>query len=345
MTPTRRAFALAILFALSGAAACSFGADAAEQITGAGSTFVYPVLSKWSAEYSKSNNLQVNYQSIGSGGGIAQIKAGTVDFGASDAPLSGGDLKAAGLAQFPIVIGGIVPVVNLPGITAGQLRLTGPVLADIFLGKIKKWDDPALVQINSGVKLPNTAITVVHRSDGSGTTFNFASYLSKVSPDWKGKIGVGTSISWPAGVGGKGNEGVAAYVERIKGSIGYVEYAYVLQNKMIYTLLQNAAGTFMKPSTTAFQAAAASADWAHATDFDLVMTDAPGKDAYPIAATTFILMHKQPKNAQASQAALGFFKWALDHGQQTAESLDYVPLPPPLVSQIETYWSQTIKAQ
>ena len=345
MTPTRRAFALAIVLALGGASALGTGAAGAEQITGAGSTFVYPVLSKWSAEYSKSNGLEVNYQSIGSGGGIAQIKAGTVDFGASDAPLSADDLKAAGLAQFPIVIGGIVPVVNLPGVQAGQVRLTGAVLADIFLGKIKKWDDPVLAQINPGMKLPNTAITVVHRSDGSGTTFNFADYLSKVSPEWKSKVGRGTSISWPAGVGGKGNEGVAAYVERIKGSIGYVEYAYVLQNKMIYTLLQNAAGTYMKPSTDAFQAAAASADWAHAQDFDLVMTNAPGQDAYPIAATTFILMHRQPKNAQASQAALAFFKWALEHGQQTAESLDYVPQPPALVSQIEGYWSQTVKVQ
>ncbi len=345
MQPTRRAFALSAVLVLGGASPFGLGARAAEQITGAGSTFVYPVLSKWSAEYSKSNSLQVNYQSIGSGGGIAQIKAGTVDFGASDAPLSASDLKAAGLAQFPIVIGGIVPVVNLPGVQPGQLRLTGTVLADIFLGKIKKWDDPALVQINPGVKLPASAITVVHRSDGSGTTFNFADYLSKVSPEWKGKVGRGTSISWPTGVGGKGNEGVAAYVERIKGAIGYVEYAYVLQNKMTYTLLQNAAGTYVKPSTDAFQAAAASADWAHAQDFDLVMTNAPGQDAYPIAATTFILMHQQPKNPQASQEALAFFKWALNHGQQTAESLDYVPLPPALVSQIEGYWSQTIKAQ
>ncbi len=345
MQLTRRAVALSAVLGMGGASLFGLGAEGAEQITGAGSTFVYPVLSKWSAEYSKSNNLEVNYQSIGSGGGIAQIKAGTVDFGASDAPMSASDLKAAGLAQFPIVIGGIVPVVNLPGIEAGQMRLTGPVLADIFLGKIKRWDDPALAQLNPGAKLPNMAITVVHRSDGSGTTFNFANYLSKVSPEWKSKVGVGTSIAWPAGVGGKGNEGVAAYVERIKGAIGYVEYAYVLQNKMTYAILQNEAGAYVKPSTDAFQAAAASADWAHAQDFDLVMTNAPGKDAYPIAATTFILMHQQPKNQQASQAALGFFKWALNHGQQTAENLDYVPLPPALVAQIESYWSQTIKAQ
>ena len=330
---------------MSGAVTLGTSASAAEQITGAGSTFVYPVLSKWSSDYSKSNGLEVNYQSIGSGGGIAQIKAGTVDFGASDAPLSADDLKAAGLAQFPIVIGGIVPVVNVPGVQAGQLHLSGAVLADIYLGKIKTWNDPALAGMNADVKLPNTAITVVHRSDGSGTTFNFADYLSKASPDWKSKVGRGTSISWPAGVGGKGNEGVAAYVERIKGSIGYVEYAYVLQNKIAYALLQNAAGAFVTPSAEAFQAAAATADWSHAQDFDLVMTNAPGKDAYPLAATTFILMHRQPKNAQSSQAALGFFKWALEHGQQSAESLDYVPLPSTLAAQVETYWSKTIQAQ
>ena len=320
-------------------------ARGAQQITGAGSTFVYPVLSKWAATYSQDNGLQVNYQSIGSGGGIAQIKAGTVDFGASDAPLSSKDLNDAGLAQFPIVIGGIVPVVKLAGVEAGQLKLSGPVLADIFLGKIKKWDDPAITQLNQGVKLPSEAITVVHRSDGSGTTFNFANYLSKVSPEWKSKVGFGTSLSWPAGVGGKGNEGVAAYVKQINGSIGYVEYAYVLQSKMTYALLQNAAGTFVKPSAEAFQAAAASADWKQAQDFDLVMTDAPGQDAYPLAATTFILMHKQPKNPQAAQAALAFFKWALDHGQKDAETLDYVPLPSSLASQIETYWASTVKAQ
>jgi phosphate transport system substrate-binding protein len=345
MNPTRRALALTAVLTLGAAALGAGTARAADQITGAGSTFVYPVLSKWAAGYSKSNGLQVNYQSIGSGGGIAQIKAGTVDFGASDAPLSPEDLKAAGLAQFPVVIGGIVPVVNLEGVEAGQIKLSGSVLADIFLGKVKTWNDPAIAALNGGMKLPSTAISVVHRSDGSGTTFNFADYLSKVSPEWKSQVGRGTSIKWPTGVGGKGNEGVAAYVQQIKGSIGYVEYAYVLQNKMTYTLIQNAAGEFMTPSTEAFQAAAASADWAHAQDFDLVMTNAPGKGAYPIAASTFVLMHEQPKNPQATQQALDFFKYALDHGQQAAESLDYVPLPATLVSQIETYWSHTIKAQ
>ncbi|MEO9189298.1 MAG: phosphate ABC transporter substrate-binding protein PstS [Acetobacteraceae bacterium] len=312
-------------------------AQAQQQITGAGSTFVYPVLSKWAAVYAKMKGVQVNYQSIGSGGGIAQIKAGTVDFGASDAPLSPADLQAAALAQFPVIVGGIVPVVNIAGVKAGDVRLTGSVLADIYLGKIKTWSDPAIATLNPGVMLPAEAIYVVHRSDGSGTTYNFVDFLSKVSPDWKQKIGVGTAVAWPTGVGGKGNEGVAAYVERIKGAIGYVEYAYVVQNKMTYALVENAAGDYPAPSVTAFQSAAASADWKSAPDFDLVMTNAPGKGAYPIAASTFVLMHVQPKNAVASKAALDFFAWSLEHGQALAESLDYVPLPPTLVSRIETY--------
>jgi phosphate transport system substrate-binding protein len=312
-------------------------ARAQQQITGAGSTFVYPVLSKWSSEYAKTKGVQINYQSIGSGGGIAQIKAGTVDFGATDAPLSPADLQAAGLAQFPVVIGGIVPVVNLAGMKAGELKLNGPVLAGIYLGAIKKWSDGEIAKLNPGVKLPDQPIYVVHRSDGSGTTYNFVDYLSKVSPDWKQKVGIGTSVAWPTGVGGKGNEGVAAYVERIKGSIGYVEYAYVIQNKMTYALIQNAAGDYPQPSASAFQAAAASADWKSVKDFDLVMTNAPGKDAYPIAASTFVLMRTQPKNPQASKEAINFFTWSLDHGQNLAESLDYVPLPPTLVSRIEGY--------
>ncbi|HEY5301131.1 MAG TPA: phosphate ABC transporter substrate-binding protein PstS [Acetobacteraceae bacterium] len=312
-------------------------ARAQQQITGAGSTFVYPVLSKWAATYAKLKGVQVNYQSIGSGGGIAQIKAGTVDFGASDAPLSSAALKEAGLAQFPVIVGGIVPVVNLAGVKAGDIKLTGAVLADIYLGKIKKWNDPRIAKLNPGVKLPDANIYVVHRSDGSGTTYNFVDFLSKVSPDWKQKIGVGTSVAWPTGVGGKGNEGVAAYVQRIKGAIGYVEYAYVVQNKMTYALIENAVGDYPAPSVAAFQAAAASADWKSAEDFDLVMTNAPGKDAYPIAASTFVLMRVQPKNAAAAKAALDFFAWSLAHGQALAESLDYVPLPPALVSQIEGY--------
>ncbi len=273
---------------------------AAQQITGAGSTFVYPILSKWSEAYNKLKGVQINYQSIGSGGGIAQIKAATVDFGASDAPLPPDQLTQIGLAQFPLVIGGIVPVVNIPGIEAGQLRFTGPLLANIYLGAIKRWNDPALAAANPGVKLPDQAITVVHRSDGSGTTFNWVNYLSKVSPEWKSKVGEGTSVAWPVGVGGKGNEGVAEYVNRIKGSIGYVEYAYVLQNKMKFGLVQNQTGNFIKPETATFQTAAASADWAKAKDFYLVMTDAPGAQAYPVAATVFILMYKQPKDPARS---------------------------------------------
>ena len=299
------------LLALALGCALSVGTAQAQQITGAGSTFVYPVLSKWSADYARKTGVQVNYQSIGSGGGIAQIKAGTVDFGASDAPLKPADLTQAGLAQFPLVIGGVVPVVNLPGVKPGDLKLSGPVLADIFLGRIKEWNDPAIAKLNPALKLPAMHIGVVHRSDGSGTTFNFVNYLSKVSPQWKDRVGEGTSVSWPTGVGGKGNEGVAAYVERLKGSIGYVEYAYVIQNKMKWTMMENAAGKFVRPSAESFQAAAASADWAHAQDFYLVMTNAPGADAYPIAATVFILAYKQPKDPARAKTALDFFRYAL----------------------------------
>jgi len=331
----------AVLLAAGMACAAALPAMA-QQITGAGSTFVYPVLAKWSDTYSKQNDTRINYQSIGSGGGIAQIKAGTVTFGASDMPMAPADLTTFGLAQFPSVIGGIVPVVNLPGIKPGQLHFSGPLLADIYLGAVKKWNDPAIQKLNPDAKLPNLAINVVHRSDGSGTTFNFAHYLGQVSPDWKQKVGEGTAISWPTGVGGKGNEGVAAYVERIKGGIGYLEYAYVLQNKMTYALVANQSGQYVAPSTASFQAAAASADWTHAQDFDLVMTNAPGAGSYPITATTFILMHKQPKDAAQSKAALAFFKWAYENGQPLATSLDYVPLPTPLVQQIETYWQAQI---
>jgi len=312
-------------------------------ITGAGSTFVYPVLSAWAADYSKQAGIDVNYQSIGSGGGIAQVKAGTVDFGASDKPLAPDELAKADLAQFPIVIGGVVPVVNISGLQPGKLRLTGPVLADIYAGKIKSWNDPAIAKVNAGVTLPSASITVVHRSDGSGTTFNFTHYLGQVSPGWKSGPGEGTTVSWPAGVGGKGNEGVAGYVKQIPNSIGYVEYAYVLQNHMTYAVLQNSAGSFVAPNAASFSAAAASADWKNAKDFDLVMTNAPGAGAYPITATTFILMPRQPKNEASSQAALNFFRFALGKGQDRAQKLDYVPLPADLVQQVETYVSQSIK--
>ena len=331
------------LLAAAFACALSFPAAAQQQITGAGSTFVYPILSAWSEAYNQAKGVRVNYQSIGSGGGIAQIKAATVDFGASDAPLPPDQLKAAGLTQFPLVIGGVVPVVNLQGIAPGQLKFTGPLLADIYLGKIKKWNDPAIATVNPGVTLPDQNITVVHRSDGSGTTFNWVNYLSKVSPDWKAKIGEGTSVSWPVGVGGKGNEGVAEYVNRIKGSIGYVEYAYVIQNKMNYGLVQNSAGQFSRPEAANFQAAAASADWSKSDSYYLVITDAPGEQSFPISATTFIIMYKQPKDPARSAAAIEFFRWALEHGDAQAAKLDYVPLPPALVTQIEASWKSEIK--
>lgn len=314
----------------------------ATDITGAGSTFVYPILSKWSADYNAKTGDKVNYQSIGSGGGIAQIKAATVDFGASDMPMKPEELEQAGLGQFPLVIGGVVPVVNVEGVQSGQMKFTGPLLADIYLGKIKKWNDPAISKINPDLKLPDATINVVHRSDGSGTTFNWVNYLSKVSEDWKTKVGEGTSVSWPTGVGGKGNEGVAAYVNRLKNSIGYVEYAYVLQNKMAYGLLQNKAGQFIKPDAESFQAAASSADWQNAKDFYLVMTDSPGEKSYPVTATTFVMMYKQPKDAGRAKAALSFFKWSLESGQKQAEALDYVAMPEAVVQQIEKYWKTNI---
>ena len=310
----------------------------ATDVTGAGSSFVYPVLSKWSQEYSKSSSNRINYQSIGSGGGIAQIKAATVDFGASDAPLSADDLKAAGLGQFPSVIGGIVPVVNLDGVAPGKLRLDGEVLGKIFLGTISDWNDPAIAALNPDLKLPAAKITVVHRSDGSGTSFNFTNYLAKASAEWKDKVGFGTTVPWPVGMGGKGNEGVSAYVKQVKNSIGYVEYAYALQNKMSYASLKNAAGKFVEPNAKAFQAAADTADWSSAKDFNLIMTNAPGDNAWPITATTWIIMYKQPKNAEQAKAAFDFFKWSLEHGQQQAASLDYVALPGSLVERIEGYW-------
>ena len=332
------ALSLALVIA-GGFASAANAADA----TGAGASFVYPIMSKWSADYAKSSNKKVNYQSIGSGGGIAQIKAGTVDFGSSDAPMKPEDLAKFGLAQFPSVIGGVVPVVNVPGVAAGAMKLDGPLLADIFLGKVTMWNDPRIVELNSGLKLPAKKITVLHRADGSGTTFNFVNYLGKVSPEWKTKVGEGTAVKWPTGIGGKGNEGVAAYVKQINGGIGYVEMSYALQNKMTYSRMKNAAGNFIVPSNDSFQAAADSADWANAKDFYLVMTNAPGAQAWPITATNFILMYKQPKNAASAKNAKDFFTWAYENGDKAATDLDYVPLPDGLVKQIEAYWSQNLK--
>ena len=323
-------------------AAAFSGNAAAADITGAGASFVYPVMSKWSADYKAATNKEVNYQSIGSGGGIAQIKAATVDFGSSDAPLKPEELAKYKLGQFPSVIGGVVPVVNIAGVKAGAMKLDGPTLANIFLGKITKWNDPAIVALNGGVQLPDSKITVVRRSDGSGTTFNFVNYLSKVSPEWKTKVGEGTSVKWPVGIGGKGNEGVAAYVKQIKGSIGYVELSTALQNKMAFTRLQNAAGNFIIPSDDSFAAAASSANWGASKDFFLIITNAPGDQSWPITATNFILMYKKPKDAARSKSAKEFFRWTHTNGKQQAADLGYVPLPPALTQQIEAYWTKNM---
>jgi phosphate transport system substrate-binding protein len=312
-------------------------------VTGAGSSFVYPVLSRWASDYKAAGGDEINYQSVGSGAGIAQIKAATVDFGASDKPLTPDELAAAGLVQFPVVVGGIVPVINLSGLTPGRLHLTGPVLAGIFAGQVKKWNDPAIAKLNPGLKMPDLAISVVHRSDGSGTTYNFTHYLSQVSNGWKGRIGEGTTVDWPTGVGGKGNEGVANYVKQISGSIGYVEYAYALQNKIPWALVQNKAGKFVQPNTASFQAAAGTVDWAHAKDFFLLMTNAPGATAWPIAATTWVIMYRQPKNPASSAQAKKFFNWSLNKGQKQALALDYVPLPASLVKRIQAYMASNIK--
>jgi phosphate transport system substrate-binding protein len=333
----------ALLVACGSSANKGTAPSSGTQVTGAGSTFVYPVLSAWAADYQKQAGTAINYQSIGSGGGISQVEAGTVDFGATDQPLKSDELAKNNLAQFPVVVGGIVPVVNIAGLDAGKLKLTGPILADIYQGKIKNWNDPAIVKVNPGLNLPSAAIAAVHRSDGSGTTFNFTHYLSQVSPTWKSGPGEGKTVNWAGGVGGKGNEGVAGYVKQLPNSIGYVEYAYVVQNHMAYALVQNAAGQFIAPSADSFAAAASTADWKNAQDFNLVMTNAPGAQAYPIAASTFILVPRQPKDKAKSDAALAFFKYALEKGQDQAKKLDYVPLPADLVQQIESYISQNVK--
>jgi len=331
---TTAVFAAASLFAM--------GAQATD-ITGAGSSFVYPVLSKWSAAYAEKTGNKLNYQSVGSGAGVAQIKEGTIDFGATDAPVKAEDLAQFGLGQFPVVVGGIVPVVNIPGVEAGQVKLDGNTLADIFLGKITMWNDPRIAAMNAGVNLPTKKITVVHRSDGSGTSFNFTNYLSKVSTDWAAKVKFGTAVEWPTGVGGKGNEGVSQYVKQIVGSIGYVEYAYAVKNKISWVNLKNAAGQVVAPSADAFAAAAATADWGSAKDFNVIMTNASGAQAWPITATTWVVMYKKPKNAEHTKVAFEFFKWALENGQKDAASLDYVALPDTLVKKIEAYWSTEYK--
>ena len=331
------------LLALATALALGLGTAHATDITGAGSSFVYPVISKWSASYAEKTGNRVNYQSIGSGGGIAQIKAGTVDFGASDMPLDEATLAKFGLGQFPDVIGGIVPAFNVQGVAPGKLVLDGTALADIFLGKVTSWNDPAIAKLNPGTHLPSSKIYVVHRSDGSGTSFNFSNYLSKVSPGWKSRVGEGTAVNWPTGIGGKGNEGVSAYVKQIPNSIGYVEYAYAVQNKLGYARMKNAAGKVVSPGSASFQAAAANADWSHARNFNLLMTNAPGADAWPITATSWVIMVKQPKNAANSKVALDFFRYAYSDGKSAAAALDYVPLPTSLVNRIEGYWKTEFK--
>jgi phosphate transport system substrate-binding protein len=330
---------LAVLVAVAAIAAMPVKAV---EITGAGATFPAPVYSKWADAYQKATGNKINYQSIGSGGGIKQIQAKTVDFGASDMPLKPEDLEKSGLMQFPTVIGGIVPVVNLPGVKPGEMKLTGPVLADIYLGKVTKWTDPEIVKLNPAVKLPDQDIAVVRRADGSGTTFIFTNYLSKVSPEWKQKVGEGTAVQWPLGLGGKGNEGVSAFVQRIPAALGYVEYAYAKQNKMTYAQLQSADGTFLEPEEAAFKAAAAGADWTKSAFYE-ILTNQPGKQSWPISGATFILMYKvQDKPAQGIEV-MKFFEWAYKNGGKLAAEMDYVPLPDTLIALIHKSWAANVK--
>jgi phosphate transport system substrate-binding protein len=323
-------------------AVTSWAAFAAD-ISGAGATFPYPVYAKWADAYKKETGNGLNYQSIGSGGGIKQIKAKTVTFGASDAPLPGKELDEAGLAQFPMVMGGIVPVVNLEGFKPGELVIDGPTLAKIFLGEIKSWDDAAIAKLNPGAKLPKQAIAIVHRSDGSGTTFNFSYYLSDVSPDWKSKVGTNTAVQWPAGIGAKGNEGVANNVAQTKGSVGYVEYAYALQNKLTFTKMVNKAGKTVAPTSEAFQAAAANADWKSQPGYGVILANQPGDQSWPMTAATWILIHKQPQDPAAASEALKFFAWSYAKGAKMAQDLDYVPMPANVVADIQKMWSTDIK--
>jgi len=325
-------------------AAAMFGGQAlATDITGAGATFPYPIYAKWADAYKKESGVGMNYQSIGSGGGIKQITAKTVDFGASDAPMKPEDLEKNGLIQFPAIMGGVVPVINVKGIGAGKLKLTGPLLADIYLGKVKKWNDPAIARLNAGVSLPDQAISAVYRSDGSGTTFLYTNYLSKVSADWKSTVGEGTAVKWPTGVGGKGNEGVANYVSRIDGAIGYVEYAYAKQNKAAYTMMQNRDGRFVAPDDESFRAAAAGADWAKAPGMYLILTDQAGKASWPITGASFILIHKVQEKPDSAREVFRFFDWSFKNGGKMASELDYVPMPEAVVKLIRSTWKEQVK--
>jgi len=327
----------------AGLIAASTSAFAAD-ITGAGATFPFPIYSKWADAYKKETGNGLNYQSIGSGGGIKQIQAKTVTFGATDMPLKVDQLEKDGLVQWPMVMGAIVPVVNIEGVKPGEIVFDGETLANIYLGKITKWDDPAIKKLNANVKLPSEAITVVRRSDGSGTTFNFTDYLSKASADWKSKVGSGTAVEWPVGVGAKGNEGVSGNIGQTKNSIGYVEYAYAKQNKLTYTAMVNHAGKTVQPTVEAFQAAASNADWTHAPGYYVILTEQPGDKSWPITASTFILMHKDATDKAASQEAIKFFKWAFANGGKMAEELDYIPMPEPVVKLIEKTWTAEIKS-
>ncbi|HLT98661.1 MAG TPA: phosphate ABC transporter substrate-binding protein PstS [Burkholderiaceae bacterium] len=326
--------------ALSAAALSAHAID----ITGAGASFPYPIYAKWAAQYQQETGNRINYQSIGSGGGQQQIIAKTVDFGASDDPMKAAALTENNLLQFPAIIGGVVPVINVDGIKPGELKLSGSVLADIFLNKIKKWDDDAIKALNPDVKLPSASIIVVHRSDGSGTTFNWTNYLSKVSPEWKEKVGEGKAVKWPTGQGGKGNEGVAAYVRQLKNSIGYVEYAYAKQNQLSWTQMQNKEGQFVQPSQDSFAAAASNADWSSAPGMGVVLTDEPGAESWPITAASFILMHKTQDKPENGKAVLEFFDWAFKNGGKMAAELDYVPMPEDVTAQIAEVWKTEVKS-
>ena len=329
--------------ALVGALILTSSGLRAADITGAGATFPYPIYAKWASAYKKETGVGLNYQSIGSGAGVKQIKAKTVDFGASDAPLKPADLNEFGMMQFPAIIGGVVPVVNLEGFKPGDLKLDGPVLADIFLGVIKNWNDPRIAALNEGITLPNKKITVVRRADGSGTTFLFTDYLAKVSQSWSEQVGVGKAVAWPTGVGGKGNEGVAAYIQRIKGGIGYVEYAYAKKNALNHVLLKNKTGTFAAPSSETFAAAAANADWEGADGYYVILTDQPGEQSWPITGASFIIVYKAPDNPERVKAALTFYSWAFDNGAAMADELSYVAMPENVVENIRSKWASEIK--